>query len=770
MAAAARWGRLLAVLAAGGAAVVTSLGVSGWDWALAMSALVTGVIASVCGAILLIVASSVPSRGLYRVLLGAAMVVWGGGQLVQAATALVVEPRFPLPGDIVSLAAAPLALAGILAIPRRNGGDQALARLGLDSALLGVTVAFVAWRLWFHEPFLSGDFTATQASAAAILLVDVTLMALGLLLWLRDLDAALSYFALGTALYATGDLITLYAAIHLGLTWPWQGAVLWCIAWPLACYGLLAYEAGRPVDRPRPDPDATVVVVTTTVALLLLLLGLGSLIIAADPDVVSLYFVALAVLVVAARELLNARLRARLVAHLDAEATTDALTGLANLRVLSEQLRSVPKGELWCLLRVDLDGFKEVNDTFGHEVGDALLRQVARLIAHAAPAQAVVARTGGDEFCLLVPGCLESAAALAGELLRVVRSASVDVGGHPVHATASIGVASAGVDDAVPGATLGAGEPLEPLSAAGAALQRAQVQGREHVVTYGADLARERRRRLDVEDRLRRAMASGGLFVAFQPLVCLQDGVVVGAEALARWRDQELGDVGPSEFIPVAEQTGLVIDLGERVLATTLAAAAHAGLASNGLRVSVNVSPLQLRVPHFEDVVLAALCEHGIAPSMLVVEVTESVLIDEAGPALRCLRAMAAAGITIAIDDFGSGYSALGYLSRLPARMLKVDRSLVRSITTSERSRAVVQAIVDMSRSLGLSVVLEGVESAELADLARAMGVDYAQGSWFGTAGSAHDVVVLAEASQLRRRSRRTVSAELHEEQPVVEA
>jgi EAL domain-containing protein (putative c-di-GMP-specific phosphodiesterase class I) len=233
--------------------------------------------------------------------------------------------------------------------------------------------------------------------------------------------------------------------------------------------------------------------------------------------------------------------------------------------------------------------------------------------------------------------------------------------------------------------------------------------------------------------------------VRFQPIVDLRENRLAGAEALARWRDPDLGDVAPAEFIPLAEQTGLVTELGEYLLHSTFQACRDAGYFDEDLRVSCNVSPVQLRAPGLDVVIEQTLAEYGIAPDRLVIEITESVLVEEDGPAVRTLRRIADLGVTVAIDDFGTGYSALGYLRRLPAGMLKVDRSMTRDVMVDAESRALVGAIVDLGRAVGLDVVVEGVEAKEVGALALDLGAAYAQGLWYGDAMPVEDVVAMAQ-------------------------
>jgi len=725
------------VLAVG---VVTALGCTDNPWATPVAAFITGALAFASGAVLVVQGTWGPNEAPFRRLLGLALCIWAAGQVVLGVELASGETGFPLPGDLLSVLAAPFALAGAVTVPRQVDAPWPTLRLGLDSVLLGIAGAFLAWRLGFHVTFTGGAERSQQAAAAIILLVDVSMVSLALLGWLRNLGRGLFLAAVGTACYVLGDLLTVWSALQPTSTRPWQGAVLWCLAWPLIAVGLFRFRPPGPRSLAPLDPDTRVVAVTTSITVVVLLVGIETMIIWGDADPSSLHFITLAVVVVGVRELLNGRARGKLVRSLNAEATTDPLTGLPNRRVLAQRVRAVPPGESWCLLRVDLDGFKDTNDIFGHAVGDRLLQAVARNLRTATPVAAVVSRTGGDEFSVLVPGTLDDGRRLGGALVRAVRAVHVDVDGHRARVTCGIGVAAV-----EPGPADAVEDPLGPLSGAGAALHRAQARGRSQVVVFGAELSRERRRRLDVEDRLRRTLDSGGLDVAFQPVVDLHQGRVIGAEALARWRDPSLGDVGPAEFIPVAEQTGMVIPLGEHVLDATLAAAAAAGFPAQGLRVSVNVSPLQLRVPGFRDVVLSALHRHSMPAELVVIEVTESVLVERSGPAIECLRALAEAGLPIAIDDFGSGYSSLAYVGRLPAGIVKVDRELAPSLTESASSRALLRVVVDLGRALRLGVVLEGVETAEVAELARLMGVRYAQGAFFGSATTAVEVVRFAE-------------------------
>ena len=773
--------RLLLPFAVVAAALVGVLGLTAPGPATAVGAATAGLTALVSGPVLVARSWRAAPRESFRRWIGWAVTIWGVGEMLQGGIALAGTPHFPTPGDLLSLAAVVPAVVGALKIPRRGRATSpdstAPWRLPVDAALIAVTAALLVWQFAFLHVFTVDGvfrFQGGSLTAVVVLVSDVSVTALALLVGIRDLDRHMLVVSLGTACYTVGDLVTIHRILHGGV-WPWQGALLWCLAWPLIASGLLRYEPARGAAEDGDEPDARVVLVTTYVALGLLALGvvlvIGSPSLQADP--VSLWLVVLALVLFAAREWLNARLRARLLGRLRAEATTDPLTGLANRRELVRRLGAVPCAQDWSLLAVDLDGFKEVNAVLGHPAGDRLLQAAATRIAEAAPPGSLVSRAGGDEFAVLVPAGVTAAATVGERLVTAVHRAAAETPGvDRVSVSASVGVAAvctadggtadaAGdrdADDADDVAAHlhattddGPPDPLAALSAAGAALRTAKAVGRDRVVVFDDLAARTRRRRQLVEERLRGAVGADALDVAFHPIVELATGQVVGAEALARWTDEVLGVVDPAEFIAVAEETGLVVPLGELVLHRTLAEAARHDLPGRGLYVGCNVSPVQLRVPGFDRLVTEALLAHGVPASALVVEVTEAVLIEEDSPAVRTLRRLATSGITVAIDDFGTGYSALGYLRRLPAHALKVDRSLTASLADDTRDRAIVAAVVELGRSMGLGVVVEGIETTEHEALVGALGAGFGQGSLYGPAVPAAELVALAAARGTRR-------------------
>jgi diguanylate cyclase len=596
------------------------------------------------------------------------------------------------------LLAAPFAVAGLLLVGRAVQGPTRVgvppARILLDALLLGLSLALVDWRFAFEDRPPDGVVATTLVVAALV-----------------------------------ADL------------------VIACVAGLLALQGALARRPSpaRLAEDPPVDLDSRLTAVTVTGTAVAL--GFGALSILPHPSVdrVTLGLVLVLLVVIWVRERVTTGQRTALVRRLHAEATLDPLTGLANRRDLTRRLARGPGRQPWCLLTLDLDAFKTVNDVLGHQTGDRLLQAVADRLREVVPPRALVARVGGDEFAVLLPATAEEAQRLGEGLVAAVRRGCTDVPGvERLGLSASVGLA------AVPAPGTGS-DPLSALSAAGAAQQLAKAAGRDRVQLFDETAQRLRRRRLTVEQRLRAAIAAGDVQLHYQPIVELDDGRIAGVEALARWTDAELGPVLPEEFVAVAEESGLVVPLGELVLHEAVRQAVEAGLPSAGIRVSCNVSPLQLRVPGFHRVVEGALSALRMPPEWVIVEVTEAALVEEEGTQLRTLHRLVELGVTVAIDDFGTGYSALGYLRRLPAQILKIDKSLTSSLLAEPRSRAITQAVTNLARHIGLSVVVEGVESQTVADLVHAMGAQYAQGSLFGAARPLEEVPGLRRASSGQR-------------------
>ena len=694
----------------------------------------------------------------FRRWFASALLAWSLGQLIQALTiAGGGDGSFPGVGDVVSFTAVPLALAAVLTIPRATGSPQSVIRILLDAGLLSVCTGLVIWPLLVAQ--LPSPMDRGRIAVAVLILVELMIAALIVVIAFRYLDPSIGLIALGTVLFVAGDLSTLFArsTAHPGVS-GYLGELLWVAAFPAMAWGTVRYlprgRGGEDRTSTDVDPDARVTVVTTTSSLLLLGLGVAAILLRDRQtstgqwrDAVSWCLVLTAIVFLWVRELLNTRLRVRLMGRLHDEATSDPLTGLANRRMLTSRLAELSPEEPWCLLALDLDGFKGVNDLLGHTVGDRLLCAVGNRLRTSMPRSALVSRIGGDEFAVLVPGHLNAGVAAAKVVLATVRRSCWDVEGVTrLPVTASVGVTCvAGLQPVTQLDVMDSSvDPLSALSAASAALQVAKVGGRDRIEVFDGAAALMRTRRLSIEERLRAAIGNRQIDVRFQPIVDLDTGTLTGVEALARWIDDRLGTINPQEFIPVAEQTGLVVALGELVLDQALEQAMLHDLPTRGIRVSCNVSPLQLRVPGFHESVERALATHKMPAEWLVVEVTEAVLVEEEGPAVCTLRKLAEAGVTIAIDDFGTGYSALGYLRRLPAQVLKIDRSLTSALVDEPQARAITRAVVDLGRNLGVSIVVEGIETSDVADLVTRMGVGYGQGTLYGSAMPMLDIVRLS--------------------------
>jgi diguanylate cyclase (GGDEF)-like protein len=403
----------------------------------------------------------------------------------------------------------------------------------------------------------------------------------------------------------------------------------------------------------------------------------------------------------------------------------DALTGLADRVLLRRRLAAAAAaGRGLTLIFLDLDNFKAVNDGCGHAAGDALLVEVARRLDEAVRDGDAVARLGGDEFAVLGPQITtaDGARALAERICEALR-APFDVGGRELHPTASVGCRTLGPGPAPEADSL--------LGDADAAMYEAKEAGRDRVSLFAAGTRARLVRRLDLADELRRALDRGELSLHLHPHVELATGRIVGAEALLRWTHPRLGRVSPAEFVPVAEQFGLVGAIGTWVLREAAELLARWRDEGRELTLSVNVSGAQLRAGGFAEVVEGIIHEFGIEPSALCLEITESTLMGSTGEAIDALRRLRDGGHYIAIDDFGTGYSSLAYLKELPVEILKIDRGFVGGLGTDPHDSAIVASIMSLAHAMGLHVIAEGVETPEQAAELRALGCPVGQGYLF---------------------------------------
>jgi diguanylate cyclase (GGDEF)-like protein len=415
-------------------------------------------------------------------------------------------------------------------------------------------------------------------------------------------------------------------------------------------------------------------------------------------------------------------------AHSQHLAYHDALTGLPNRAYFNDKLDRViaelGEGSNFALMFLDLDRFKEVNDTFGHAAGDALIQEVsAQLSALLGPGD-TLARIGGDEFALIMrttskEDVVELAAAIAATVAR-----PFDIAGSKVAVGISIGIAMA------PEAGTDRGELARK---ADMALYQAKKNPTERLQFFTEEMGRTIHSRRTLEIELLKALDTGsGLEVAYQPLYAVDGLRPMGAEALVRWEHPRLGSISPVVFVPLAEQCGLINRLGDWVLRKACGAAQAWDLET----IAVNVSTVQCQQPDFADRVLAILRDTGLSPERLEIEITESVLLDGSGASAKTLSALRASGIKIALDDFGTGYSSLGYLIELEVDRIKIDRSFIQHIN-NPRSRSIVQAIVAMAKAVNVAITAEGVETHEQLHFLAQIGCDHFQGYLFSKPVSA---------------------------------
>lgn len=415
----------------------------------------------------------------------------------------------------------------------------------------------------------------------------------------------------------------------------------------------------------------------------------------------------------------------------------DFLTGLPNRMLLTERLsRAIGLAQRHHkqvgVLFLDLDYFKNVNDSLGHAIGDQLLQSVGERLSANVRATDTVCRQGGDEFVILLAEIEHpnDAALIADKLLAAFSSAH-QVGGQELHITLSIGISvypDDGVDlDAV-------------LQSADTAMYHAKSNGRNNFQFFRSDMNTRAVRRLQVENSMRRALKQREFVLHYQPKIDLVSGRISGAEALIRWRDPELGLIPPAQFVPVAEECGLIVPIGRWVLREAcrqVKAWIDAGLAV--VPVAVNISALEFRHKNFLEGLVLILEETGLAPGYLELELTESILMHDVEASASVLASLKAMGLKLAIDDFGTGYSSLSYLKRFPIDTLKIDQSFVRDIATDADDATIVSAVIGMGRSLNHRVIAEGVETAEQLSFLRARHCPEGQGYLFSHPLSAED-------------------------------
>ena len=444
--------------------------------------------------------------------------------------------------------------------------------------------------------------------------------------------------------------------------------------------------------------------------------------------------------------------RKRIQEGLSYLAQYDSLTGLANRNLFRERLgraliRVDRNKSLVALMFIDLDRFKNINDTLGHDAGDELLIEVSKRLEKCTRDGDTVARLGGDEFTVILEDIkhVDDAAIIARKIL-VAMEPAIKLSGYEVFVTPSIGITIYPLDDT---------SVNNLLKNADTAMYRAKERGRNGFQFYTAGMNTRTIERLELEAGLRRALKNNEFVLYYQPKIAIDNRQIIGAEALIRWQYKKLGLIPPLKFIPIAEETGLIVPIGEWVIRTAckqIASWQEAGFSD--LRMAVNISARQFKDSDIAKVVLDAVIQTNIEPQHLEVEITESMLMEDTSINISALKELKEHGVHISIDDFGTGYSSLSYLKRFHINALKIDQSFIRDLTTDSDDAAIASAVIALGQSLRLTVVAEGVETEEQLIFLKTHGCHEAQGYLFSKPLPAEDFAQLLQeekASQSRK-------------------
>ncbi|MGS2616396.1 putative bifunctional diguanylate cyclase/phosphodiesterase [Micromonospora sp. LZ34] len=653
-------------------------------------------------------------------------------------------PHTPLVGAIftASILTGTGALLCSLAAPRTAVGR---ARTVLDGVIVGLALVPIGWVVVFRD--VAAADLADPVRTLGLLFPMLDLMQLTILVavagpgrraWrpMTVIGASLTLRAVADTVYvslaARGD----YVAGH-----PID------VCWPLS-YLLVGLASRYPPLPECDDADETESPLPPWWRVALPYLPVGGAIVAVvlarqptgqTPHLVFIGLMAL-LAALALRQGLAANENLRLVVRLRRLAYADQLTGLPNRLMFTRRLRTALRdGGPVAVLLLDLDGFKQVNDRFGHATGDSLLTGVADRMRAAVDGDGTIARLGGDEFAVLVDGDRQvPPERLAERLLAALEPTDDDDGDLGLHPSASIGIAEYGPQHA---------SHTDLLRDADIAMYAAKAAGKSAYRTCTPGLRESAVTRAELIADLRRAVDEDQLHLDFQPIVDLATGAVRSAEALVRWRHPRLGLLSPARFLPLAEETGLIVPIDRWVIHEACRAAATWQDRRTEATVAVNIAAAHLRRPDLIATVTAATASAGLAPRALTLELTESALIDGSEAVLDRLRQLRELGIRIAIDDFGTGYSALSYLHRIPATELKIDRSFVARLDTDARAYATVEMVTRLAGAFQLSVVAEGVETERQHAAVAAIGCVHGQGYRYGRpAGLAQLRTALARA------------------------
>jgi diguanylate cyclase (GGDEF)-like protein len=616
---------------------------------------------------------------------------------------------------------------------RRRAGEDDPARI--DAVLVGLAAAFMVWTFLISPSMHQVGATPLRVADSLFPVADVVLLVLVAQLTLAGgarQPALWMLIIAACAMFVADMLFTLRDSLLADVSQHELDSLF------MLMFVMFPAAALMPSARTLTEPQHVVVrdlsrlriaAIAVTMAGPVVIVSLMPRTTRLD-DVIRTVLCTLLVLSVLARVVRSNNSRARAERVTRRRSTHDTLTDLPNRELLTETVTRwadevVDDHQEISLLFIDLDRFKMVNDHWGHRVGDELLVAVAARLSAQVRAEDLVARIGGDEFVIALasPSHLRLAESLAARLLEeFARPFELSVG--EVVVSASIGVAK----------SHGGAHALELIRDADTAMYKAKGSGRNAYALFDASLRDEVRDRVKLEQALRGAVDRGEMAVHFQPIVDLATGDLDGFEALMRWHSPELGTVSPMEFIPIAEETGMIVGMGTWLLRESARQLTEWLTGGRQLHVSVNVAVRQLRDGSLVTIVDDVLRETGLPPSALWLEITESGVMEDIEAALLTLNALKALGVTLCVDDFGTGYSSLSYLHRLPVGIVKIDRSFVMDVGAEGTNEPIVRAVLAMTRAMGQRVVAEGVETAVQRDWLRAQGCDLAQGWFYGKA------------------------------------
>ncbi|MET3429904.1 diguanylate cyclase (GGDEF)-like protein [Actinoplanes tereljensis] len=642
-----------------------------------------------------------------------------------------------IPNSFIVPAYLCLGYAFLVMLRRRRAADDDPARI--DAILVGLAAAFVTWTFVISPAVYDSNLSGYQVLDALFPIFDVVMLILVAQLMLAGgvQQVALWLMIVAAACMFVGDLLFSLRDAQLIDISPMASNAAF-----LLMFVLIPAAALHPSTRTLVQPQKVVVrdlsklrmtvigLVVVVPTIITSLMPVGAVV----NDLIRAGLCALIVLSVLGRVVRsnNSRVKAEKVTR--RRATHDALTDLPNRELLSETVsrwadRAASDHLEISLLFIDLDRFKMVNDHWGHEVGDELLCAVAGRLGEQVRAEDVVARIGGDEFVIALasPSHLRLAESLADRLLEEFgKPFELSVG--DVVVSASIGVAK----------STGGAHALELIRDADTAMYKAKGSGRNAYALFDTSLRDQVRDRVKLEQALRGALERGELAVYFQPIVDVAGDELDGFESLMRWTSPELGFVSPDEFIPIAEETGMIEEMGAWSLRESVRQLQEwlvlRGPHARPIHVSVNVAVRQLRDGALVKLVDDVLRETGLPPEALWLEITESGVMEDIEAALLTLNALHSLGVTLCIDDFGTGYSSLSYLHRLPVGVVKIDRSFIMDVGEAGTNEPIVRAVLAMTHAMGHRVVAEGVETELQRDWLRAQGCDLVQGWFYGKA------------------------------------